>query len=211
MRSLFHKHGHIIINIFLLVCLGRYTVDRGSGAIYEAYSNHTFNYAELAFFLHNIVMLTFIMLRGQHRAIEARFIPQAIALFAFFSGMLFVQTRTDSVLLMKSGQIVITIAMILSTVTLLNLGRSFGILIAFREVKTGGMYGVIRHPMYCVDILWRVGIVMTWPSAVNFFVFVISIAAYVYRALLEEDFLSIEPAYQRYMERVRYRFIPGVF
>ena len=211
MRTFLHKNVHFLINIFLLVCLGRYTVDRGSGALYDAYSKRTFNYAELAFFLHNIVMLTFIMLRGQHRAIETRFIPQAVALFAFFSGMFFVQSRTESIILIKSGQIVITIAMILSTVTLLNLGRSFGILIAFREVKTSGLYGVIRHPMYCVDILWRVGIVMTWPSVVNILVFVVSIAAYVYRAVLEERFLSIEPAYQRYMERVRYRFLPGLF
>lgn len=211
MRRFFRKHGHTLINLFLLMCIGRYTIDRASEAFVDAYYNHNFNFAELAFFLHNVVMLTFVMIRRQHAAIEKNLFHQLIALVAFFSGMAFVQARTENLLLIRSGQSVIIIAMILSTVTLFNLGRSFGILIAFREVKTGGLYRLVRHPMYCMAILWRVGIILMWPHPANIVVFVISSGAYIYRALLEEQFLSRQPEYQEYMERVRYRFAPGIF
>ena len=211
MRRFLDRYGHVIINVFLLVCLGRYAMDRSSDAFCDAFYHQKYRYAELAFALHNIVMLFFIMVRRRHQSIEKGLFNQGIALVAFFSGMAFVQVRTDHILLLKAGEIVIVVAMILSTITVVNLGRSFGILISLRKVKTNGLYGVVRHPMYLTDILWRIGIVLTWPSLINGLVFFASSAAYVYRAVLEERFLCSQDEYRTYMERVRYRFIPGLF
>jgi protein-S-isoprenylcysteine O-methyltransferase Ste14 len=210
-KQFWHKYNTLAINAFLVVCLGRYTIDRGSQCLVDLYYGQNVNLAELAFFLHNVVMLLFIMVRRAHVAVDGRPFRQAVAVIAFFSGMAFVPARTDNAVLLAAGHAVITVAMVLSTVTLLNLGRSFGILIAFREVKTGGLYHVIRHPMYATDILWRVGIVLTWPSLVNVLVFLASSAAYVYRAILEEEFLRQEDAYLAYMKQVKYRFVPGIF
>lgn len=211
MKELWHKYNPIAINAFLVVCLGRYTIERGSQSLVDLCYGQNVNFAELAFFLHNVVMLLFILIRKAHVSVDGRPFRQAVAVVAFFSGMAFVPARTDNAMLLAAGHVVITAAMVLSTVTLFNLGRSFGILIAFREVKTGGLYRVIRHPMYATDILWRVGIVLTWPSLVNVLVFLCSSAAYVYRALLEEEFLRQQGAYLAYMKQVRYRFVPGVF
>ena len=47
-----------------------------------------------------------------------------------------------------------------------------------------------------------------WTNAV---VMVLSTAAYVYRAALEERFLCQSEAYRAYMKKVAYRFIPGVY
>jgi protein-S-isoprenylcysteine O-methyltransferase Ste14 len=100
---------------------------------------------------------------------------------------------------------------VLGVVTLLNLGRSFGILIAFREVKSRGLYGIIRHPMYATDILLRMGFLINHFNLFILIVFIASTVCYVYRAILEERFLIYQPEYREYMHRVKYRFIPFVF
>ena len=77
---------------------------------------------------------------------------------------------------------------------------------------TGGPYRFVRHPMY-VGIQW-----MSWgmplllgswwaliPGALNILLFFI-------RTALEDRTLQAElPGYKEYVERVRYRLIPGIW
>ena len=170
-----------------------------------------FDFVEIAFAVHNGIMLTFILIRKQHQALDSNIFHQLVALVAFFSGIFFIKETTDNPLLLLLSQGVILISIGLGIMAFLHLGRSFGILIALREIRTGGLYGIIRHPMYFTDILWRTGMILKNPCPLNFFIFFVSSACYVYRAILEEQFLSRNPLYARYMERVRYRFLPGVY
>ncbi len=211
MRSFFRKHGQTLVNLFLLLCIGKYTADRAANTIMDGWLHHRFDLVEITFFLRNVAMLMVIMIRKQHLSMQKNCWHQIVALIAFFSGMAFLDRPTGNPVLIRSGQVVVITAIILSMVTLLNLGRSIGILIAVREIKTGGLYRIIRHPMYFMDILWRVGMILTWPHLINLGVFVLSSGAYIYRAMLEERFLSSQPEYCEYMKRVKYRFIPGVF
>ena len=211
MSRFLRKHGQTLVNLFLLLFIGRYTLDRATDAISEAWFHHRFDFVEITFFLRNAAMLTVIMIRKQHQSVQKNVWHQIVALIAFFSGAAFLDRPTANPVLIRSGQVIVLTAIFLSTATLFNLGRSFGILIAVRDIKTRGLYSIIRHPMYFMDILWRVGMVLTWPHPVNLGVFVLSSAAYVYRAMLEEKYLSSQPEYREYMKRVRYRFIPGVF
>jgi protein-S-isoprenylcysteine O-methyltransferase Ste14 len=64
--------------------------------------------------------------------------------------------------------------------------------------------------MYATDILWRVGIALKNPCMVNFVIFLLSSGCYVYRAILEERYLSRWPEYREYMQKVRHRFLPGI-
>jgi len=210
MKELLHKYGQTIINVLLVVCLGKYVLERGGPALRQAWFEHRFDFVELAFFLHNVVMLSFILIRRQHQAIDANLFHQAIALVAFFSGIAFVQVTPPGQALLRLSQVITIIAILLGTASLINLGRSFGILVSIRKVKTNGLYSVIRHPMYATDILWRVGIVLKNPCLVNFVTFLLSGACYVYRAILEERYLSRWPEYREYMQKVRYRFLPGI-
>ena len=114
-------------------------------------------------------------------------------------------------MLLSLSKGVIVLAMGLGILSFLSLGRSFGILIALREVKTGGLYKFIRHPMYFTDILWRGGMVLKNPCMLNLLIFVVSSACYIYRAALEERFLGLQPEYREYMQKVKYRFIPHVY
>ena len=201
------KHLHILTNVVLAVCLGRYAFDQA----HQAVAARQFDFVEVAFAVHNVVMLTFILIRKQHQALDSNLFRQGVALVAFFSGIFFVNATPPIPLLLLLSQAVTLVAILLGILAFFHLGRSFGILIAIREVKTSGLYGIIRHPMYFTDILWRVGIILKNPCRINFALFAISSACYVYRAMLEERFLSQYPEYSDYMQKVKYRFVPGIF
>ena len=119
-------------------------------------------------------------------------------------------TGHPAAILVSQGLLVVS--SILGIVTLFNLGTSFGILIACRTVRTGGLYRFVRHPMYAADILLRIGYITSHCTWLTSSLFVLSTACYVWRAILEERFLAQQcEEYRDYMERVRYRFIAGVF
>ena len=99
----------------------------------------------------------------------------------------------------------------LGILALVNLGRSCGVLIAFRKIQTRGLYSAVRHPMYLSDILFRVGFMLTHLNWLTSALFVVSSACYVYRAILEERFLAQQPEYREYMRDVKYRFVPFVY
>ena len=187
----------------------------GYGAAYRAYHAwlaKDLNLVEAAFFTHNVILLLVILIRREHVAIDRDLVHQAIALFAFMTGIAFDEKPTVSnALFLNMSRGVTLLALTLGTISLVNLGRSFGILISLRKVKTTGLYSVIRHPMYATDIVWRLGFILQNASAFNLVLMAASSGAYVYRALLEEEFLKQFAEYREYMQRVRHRFIPGVF
>lgn len=219
-REFLRQHGHILVNLFLFMCLGRFFIDK----IMDTWFAEKLDFVEVAYALHNMILLPILIIRRQHRAVDKSPWHQTIALTAFFSGIFFLSAadqrpwlpgfllpgQPGPALLWISRGIIAAVTLI-GTLSLLSLGRSFGILIAVREVKTRGAYGVIRHPMYFSDILWRVGYTLANLCAVNLALLAVSSACYVYRALLEERFLAQTEEYRQYMARVRYRFIPGIF
>ena len=94
---------------------------------------------------------------------------------------------------------------------LLSLRRSFGIVPAHRGIRTGGLYRVVRHPLYAAEVLTILGIVLARPSPLNVSAFGCLGALQILRARAEERFLGSDPVYSAYCARVKYRLIPGVF
>jgi protein-S-isoprenylcysteine O-methyltransferase Ste14 len=206
--SMWRRHAPLIVNLLLFGGLG---LAMGLRA-WDALVKEKFDFVEAMFSIHNIVFLVVILSRRNHLVIDRSIPHQMVALVAFFSGVAFdpkVTTTNPSLILAAKATVVASI--LLGIVTFINLGRSFGILIALRRVKTGGLYGIVRHPMYATDILWRISFLLNNPSAPNVVIFGASTAAYVWRALLEEKFLGRYEEYREYAQRVRYRFVPGVF
>lgn len=207
MKAWLEKHWQTLVNWFLVLSLGRYAIIKSL----ETWHAGKLDFVEVTFAIHNVIGLGIILAREDHRAIETRIWPQVVALLAFFSGIWFDLAPNASETLLQASRYIIFAVLILGTITLLNIGRSFGILIAARTMRSHGMYAWVRHPMYLTDILWRVGYICKNPSPWNLALFVISSGAYVWRAILEEQFWNQFPEYQEYQKQVRYRFIPGVF
>jgi protein-S-isoprenylcysteine O-methyltransferase Ste14 len=207
-RTFFKKHWQLLLNIYLFANLAGWLV----WDAHKSWVEHRLGFIEISFMVHNAFWIGMVLVRRQHLAVDRNVLHQIVALTAFFSGLAMpIAGQSGNPLALDVSGWFILVALVLSVATIFNLGRSFGILIAVRKVQTGGLYRVIRHPMYATDILLRVGYIVSHFTLLNLGIVVASALCYGYRAVLEERFLSQWPEYQEYRERVRYRFIPGVF
>jgi protein-S-isoprenylcysteine O-methyltransferase Ste14 len=93
----------------------------------------------------------------------------------------------------------------------LTLGRSFGLLPALRRVVVAGPYRLMRHPIYFGYLCTHVGYFCFAASWHNLIVYAVLYACQVMRILDEEALLAREATYHDYMQRVRFRLIPGVW
>ncbi|MBP7862520.1 isoprenylcysteine carboxylmethyltransferase family protein [bacterium] len=86
-----------------------------------------------------------------------------------------------------------------------------------RGIITSGPYKIVRHPAYIAKNTFWWFAMMPWfvSSGVNcigsVFILIVLNAFYVWRALTEEKHLMREEHYQEYCQKVKWRFIPGVF
>jgi protein-S-isoprenylcysteine O-methyltransferase Ste14 len=208
LSEFFKRNGQTLLNIYLSINFVAWTIWQS----YVWINADTFGYIEISFTVQSLVLTALIVLRKQHQVVDTNIFNQIIALIAFCSGVAFIgQPLTDNSIVTNISKMIVFAANILGLITLFNLGRSFGILIAFREIKTQGLYRLVRHPMYGTDILLRIGMSISHFNTFTLTVFIVSTACYIYRALLEEQFLSHQPEYREYMKKVKYRFIPGIF
>jgi len=81
-----------------------------------------------------------------------------------------------------------------------------------QRVVSTGPYAYVRHPMYTGAALFFFGVPLLLGSLVGLLAAPLFTAALATRALTEEDLLRRElPGYAAYMDKVRFRLIPGLF
>lgn len=229
MRKFLDKYGQFCFNVFLFFFFLDVTAHRiyekalllkHDGGWYGIYfAGHwgdadwgRLQFSDWSFLIQNIVMCSFLLVRFRHKAVDRNLLHQSIAMMAFISGaFMFGGPASESHGIGLIASVIVFAANLLGIMSLFNLGRSFGILIALRHVKTGGVYSVVRHPMYCSDMLLRLGFIIGHFSLFTALIGVFSIACYVIRAIFEERFLSRAEEYKAYMIKVKYRFIPFIY
>ena len=117
---------------------------------------------------------------------------------------------SGAVLLPGVATVLIIVAGCMCTVSILALGRSFGIVPANRGIIAGGPYAVVRHPIYLSYVVFDVGYLLGALSLHNVLVFVGLILSFYLRATYEERLLHQDPGYCEYAKRTPYMFIPGL-
>ena len=100
---------------------------------------------------------------------------------------------------------------VMQIAALLCLSRSFGLLPAYRGVKSGGLYSWVRHPLYAANVILFLGYLVNNQSLSNVAVAIFGTAFLVMRIHYEEDFLIQQADYKRYVNRTRWRLIPAVW
>jgi len=93
----------------------------------------------------------------------------------------------------------------------ITLGRSFGVAPANRGIVARGPYLVVRHPIYTGYLITHAGFLLAYPSPRNIGILLITDAALIVRALMEERVLKADAEYQGYCQRVGWHLVPGVF
>lgn len=94
---------------------------------------------------------------------------------------------------------------------LFSLNRSFGVVAANRGVKTGGLYRVVRHPVYAGLIVSNGAFVLQNLSALNLALFVLFFTLTLMRIVEEERVLCRDADYAGYTRRTRWRVLPLVY
>lgn len=84
---------------------------------------------------------------------------------------------------------------------------------AITSIVKDGMFSKIRHPLYLGVIVMNLGIALVFGVVVTLVIAFTSVFHWIATALAEEAFLSWKfgDEYERYKERVRWRFLPGIF
>ena len=93
----------------------------------------------------------------------------------------------------------------------LSLNRSVGVVPAYREVKSGGAYRLVRHPLYAAYLVTELGYVLGNLTAWNAAVLGVGLAFQIARIFNEERLLARHESYRLYQARTRWRLIPYVF
>ena len=109
------------------------------------------------------------------------------------------------------GLVLVTLAAGLSFVSLLTMGRLFGVRPALRGLVTSGPYRFIRHPMYLSYMLADIGYNLQEWNFVTLLLVLVGWMSLVYRIRAEERMLSRHFEWPAYVTLVRYRLLPGIW
>jgi|SRR6185312_9472145 len=117
---------------------------------------------------------------------------------------------TPTAALTNVGNVIQIVGIVAIVASMLSLRRSFGIVPAHRGIRTGGLYNVVRHPLYASELFWMLGFVIANLNAWNIALWVCDCVLQFSRASAEERFLGGDPIYTQYRRRVKYRLFPLV-
>ena len=120
------------------------------------------------------------------------------------------QAKPISPLIIPTAYIVMIITAFLSTICIINLGRSFGLVPANRGVKTELLYGIVRHPLYSLYTIYDIAVISLAFSPHNCCICILHALFSFLRAKREEEILIQDESYREYVSKTRYMFLPGV-
>lgn len=161
------------------------------------------------FLLFQLMALGLLLTRRNAVDASSKITDYVYALAALGSPMLFrpVFGIRSSIL----GELLEFVGAVLVIGAFLSLNRSFGIGPENRGIKTTGIYGIVRHPMYTGYLLTETGFVLRNFSFLNVIVLATAVFFLGLRIRAEERFLVKEPAYQAYAQRTPWKLVPFIF
>ncbi len=171
----------------------------------------SFNHDAWLLLIGETSIMVFTLLRRPTNAISMRLGDWMLALTATAAPML-IQPGYDMLpALHPLGVALVVAGNVVHIGAKLSLRRSFGIAPANRGVKVSQFYRFVRHPMYAGYLLVHLGIMILMPLPLNAVIYAIGWWAQILRLKAEEHLLGQDPAYAEYMQKVRWRLIPGVY
>jgi protein-S-isoprenylcysteine O-methyltransferase Ste14 len=159
--------------------------------------------------LQESMMIALILTRRRTNAVSTEPAAWLAGIIGTFMPMLF--RTTDVPGMVAIGAPIQIAGLLLSSIALASLGRSFGLVPAHRGIQTSGMYNFIRHPMYTAHLVGYLGYLISYPSPRNAVIGTVTALALNVRAIFEERLLNRDPSYAAYLRRVAWRFLPRLY
>jgi protein-S-isoprenylcysteine O-methyltransferase Ste14 len=149
----------------------------------------------------------------------ARFAPRSVTInlrtIVATGGMMIIPcfmrpTDLSTGALATTGLIFELLGVVLTQISRVYMGRSFGLLPANRGIVSKGPFRWVRHPIYLGWLVLSIGYATCYLNDRNVILILITLAFMIWRIDQEEAHLSADPEYRTYMDRVRYRLLPGL-
>ena len=174
----------------------------------------TFTITDWIYVLQHFIVLG-IALTRRHPKVRDYSIASSLAVGAAYvypyAQVIYLRWSPGHAALPAAGLVLVTLAAGLSLVTLLTLGRLFGVRPALRGLATSGPYRFVRHPMYLSYILGDIGYNLQEWNFVTLLLVLVGWASLVYRIHAEERVISQHAEWPAYVVLVRYRLFPGLW
>ena len=174
----------------------------------------TFTITDWIYVLQHFIVLAIAVTRPAPRVWDYSIVSSVAVGVAYvypYAQVIWLRWSPGNVAWPTAGLILVTIAALLSLVSLFTIGKLFGVRPALRGLTTRGPYRFVRHPMYLSYLVADIGYnLQEWNSVTLFLVFV-GWASLVYRIYAEEGVISQHPDWPAYITRARYRVLPGLW
>jgi protein-S-isoprenylcysteine O-methyltransferase Ste14 len=161
--------------------------------------------------IHNTLLMFFFLMRRKSLMVSSKALDWVIPFLTLCGALMLRPAEADPQFRATASAWLQCFGLTGIIFSLLSLGKSFGIVPANRKIVCAGAYRVVRHPLYFSEIVFYTGFVSADPSLKNVVLILMILAGQLYRSVSEESLLAFDPSYRSYREKVRYRFIPGLF
>ena len=174
----------------------------------------TFTITDWIYVLQHFIVLGIALTRPQSKVRDysiASSIAVGVAYLYPYAQVIYLRCSPGHVAWPTAGLVLVTLAAALSLVSLLTIGRFFGVRPALRGLVTSGPYRSVRHPMYLSYVVADIGYNLQEWNSVTLLLVLIGWASLVYRIHAEERVLSQHAEWPAYVGLVRYRLFPGLW
>lgn len=168
----------------------------------------TGDWSYLLFCVAETLSALFFMIRTVPDSVSTDLRDWLLAIGATFAPFFF---SPADVAIWPGARYLLAAGSLLQIAGLLSLNRSFGLVAARREIKTSGVYRVIRHPLYASYLISLSGYLLANTTPANTLIYVATMSLLLARLLREERFLASDVRYRVYMRQVKYRLLPFIF
>src|SRR5213596_3532916 len=171
----------------------------------------TFTITDWIYVLQHLIVLGIALTRPRAKVWDysiASSIAVGVAYAYPYAQVIYLRWSPGYVASPTAGLVLVTLAAGLSLVSLLTMGRLFGVRPALRGLATNGPYRLVRHPMYLSYVLADIGYNLQEWNSVTLLLVLVGWASLVYRIQAEERVLSQHPEWSAYVALVRYRLFP---
>ena len=162
----------------------------------------------------HLVVLGIALTRRPARALDRSLTSYAAVIVAYaypYAQVVYMRWVSGYPVWPAGGVVLVVLGAVLSLVSLLALGRGFGLRPALRELTTKGPYRVVRHPIYLAYVIADIGYNLQEWNLGTLLLVLAGWAAMVCRIHAEERVLSCDPGWQKFVSSVRYRLVPGIW